>query len=68
MLASVFSCSCFSELRDTCLFSGEAAFSLFYEFVLFYQPVSAIVILFSTIWLGKTVADCTAVETRGGAM
>ena len=29
IIASVFYCSCFSVLRDTCWFSGEAAFSLF---------------------------------------
>ena len=29
ILASVFYCSCFSVLRDTCWFSGKAAFSLF---------------------------------------
>ena len=28
ILASIFYCSCFSVLRDTCWFSGEAAFSL----------------------------------------
>ena len=29
ILASVFYCFCFSALRDTCSFSGKAAFSLF---------------------------------------
>ena len=30
------------------------------------QSVYAIIILFSAIWLDKTVADCNAVENHGG--
>ena len=38
---------------------------IFYVLGVFKQPVPATVTIFSTIWLGKTVADCTANENHG---